>query len=184
MIWPSTEGLPTSALPYVLISDRANSSSFFLNHFLASLACLFFQMNFRTSLPPFPHLFLGVGNWEEQRVGIWLHLICSLVKGDMFNNTGSFHFRNIMCFSKLSLFLHLNIAYFKFISTCITAFCCCYDWDHLPAVLYKWLWYEEKFLIFMHSDCFWPSYRSKLLLGLLIFKFDFFWLMVIVWTYP
>lgn len=111
MIWPSTEGLPTSALPYVLISDRANSSSFFLNHFLASLTCLFFQMNFRTSLPPFPHLFLGVGNWEEQRVGIWLHLIFSLVKGDMFNNTGSFHFRNIMCFSKLSLFLHLNVAY-------------------------------------------------------------------------
>lgn len=57
-IWPFTQSLPGSALYCVLISDRASSSSFFFNNFLAGLTCLFLQMNFRINLPSLPDFLL------------------------------------------------------------------------------------------------------------------------------
>ena len=58
---------------------------------------------------------------------------------------------------------------------CTIAFPCYCNWDHLPGILTSdYLWHKRRVWIFMYFSCFWPSYGSKFLLGLLILSIDSF----------
>lgn len=103
----------------------------------------------------------------------------------LLSNTGSFHSMSVislhLCISVYFYCFFIWCCIFKFISTCITAFCWYYNWEHLLTVFHKRLWFEYKgkVLIFVHLNCFWSSYGGKLLVRLMIFKFNSFgwWLL-------
>lgn len=99
-------------------------------------------------------------NCRAGRRGVWLPLICSLLKGEAVASQ-CWHFPlpeipisvgTYVCHqTRVSVFLsHLS----TFILLCIIAFWCCYNWD-LGYILQLALWKKGRVLLIVHLNCFW-----------------------------